>query len=83
MKYHPKRVEQVTDLNKLYSVASYWTIIAILYDARSTEHKIRHKSIVVQHSILLTVTCSPTIHKEGTGGIVTLYYNAHVLIRQV
>ena len=40
MKYHPKHVEQLTDLNKLYSVASYWIIVAILYDARSTEHKI-------------------------------------------
>ena len=39
MKYHQKHVEQLTDLNKLYSVASCWIIIAILYDARSTEHK--------------------------------------------
>ena len=29
MKYHPKHVEQLTDLNKLYSVASCWIIIAI------------------------------------------------------
>jgi len=29
----------LTDLNKLYSVASCWIIIAILYDARSIEHK--------------------------------------------
>jgi len=41
VKYHPKQVEQLTDLNKLYSVASCWIIIAILYDARSIEHKMR------------------------------------------
>ena len=40
VKYHPKHVEQLTDLNKLYSVASCWIIIAILYDARSIKHKI-------------------------------------------
>jgi len=40
VKYHLKHVEQLIDLNKLYSVESCWTIIAILYDARSTEHKI-------------------------------------------
>ena len=34
-----KHVEQLTDLNQLYSVATYWIIIAILYDARSIEHK--------------------------------------------
>ena len=39
MKYHPKHVEQLADLNKLYSVASCWMIIAILYDARSIERK--------------------------------------------
>ena len=31
MKYHPKHVEQLTDLNKLYSVASFWIIIAISF----------------------------------------------------
>ena len=40
VKYHPKHIEQLTDINKLYSVASCWIIIAILYDARSTEHEI-------------------------------------------
>jgi len=40
VKYHMKHVEQLTDLNKLYPVASCWIIIAILYDAWSTEHKI-------------------------------------------
>ena len=30
MKYHPKLVEKLTDLNKLYSVASCLIIIAIL-----------------------------------------------------
>jgi len=40
MKYHPKYVERLTDLNKLYSVASCWIIIAILYDARFIEHKV-------------------------------------------
>jgi len=39
-RYHPKYVKQLTDLNKLYSVAFCWIIVAILYDARSTEHKI-------------------------------------------
>ena len=29
VRYHPKHVEQLTDLNKLYSVASCWTITAI------------------------------------------------------
>ena len=28
VKYHPKHVELLTDLNKLYSVASCWIIIA-------------------------------------------------------
>jgi len=28
VKYHPKHVEQLTDLNKLYSVASCYIIIA-------------------------------------------------------
>ena len=41
VKYHPKHVEQLTDLNKMYSVASCWITIAILYDARSIEHKIQ------------------------------------------
>jgi len=27
--YHPKYVEQLKDLNKLYSIASYWIIIDI------------------------------------------------------
>jgi len=40
VKYHPKHVEQLTDLNKLYIVASCWIIIAILYDGLSIEHKI-------------------------------------------
>ena len=40
VKYHPKHVERLTDLNKLYSVASCLIIIVILYDARSIEHKI-------------------------------------------
>jgi len=39
VKYHQKYVEQFKDLNKLYPVASSWIIIAILYDARSIEHK--------------------------------------------
>jgi len=39
VKYHPKHVEQLTDLNKLYSVASCWIIIAILHVTRSIEHK--------------------------------------------
>ena len=29
---HPKDVEQLTDLNKLYSVASCWIIIAIVVE---------------------------------------------------
>ena len=40
MKYHPKHVEELTNLNELFSVASCWVIIAIIYDSRSTEHKI-------------------------------------------
>ena len=40
VKYNPKHVEQLTDWNKLYSVASCSIIIAILYDAASIEHKI-------------------------------------------
>ena len=40
MKYHPKHVEHLTDLNKPYSVVSCGIITAILYDARSIEHKI-------------------------------------------
>ena len=39
VKYRRKNVEQLTGLNKLYSVPSCWIIIAILYDARSTERK--------------------------------------------
>jgi len=31
VKYHPKYVEQLTDLNKLYTVASCWIIIATYY----------------------------------------------------
>jgi len=42
-KYLPKHVEQLTDLNKLYSFASCWIIIATLYDARSIEHKTEKK----------------------------------------
>jgi len=30
-KYHPKHVEQLTDINKRYTVASCWIIIAIYY----------------------------------------------------
>jgi len=37
--YHPKYVEQLIDLNKLYCVVSCWIIIAILHDGRSIEHK--------------------------------------------
>ena len=40
VKYHPKHVEQLIDLNKLYSVASCWIIIAIFYDARPIEHTV-------------------------------------------
>jgi len=40
VKYHPKYVEQLTGLNKLYYVASSWIIIAIFYDVWSIEHKI-------------------------------------------
>ena len=29
-KYHPKHVEKLTDINKLYTVAPCWIIIAIL-----------------------------------------------------
>ena len=39
MKYHTKHVEQLTDINKLYTVAPCWITIAVLYDARPTEHK--------------------------------------------
>jgi hypothetical protein len=28
-RYHPKHVEQFTDINKLYIVASCWTIVDI------------------------------------------------------
>ena len=38
-----KYVGHLTDLNKLYSVASCRIIITILYDARSIEHKIHSK----------------------------------------
>ena len=31
MKYHPKHVEQLIDVDKLYSVASCWIIIAIIF----------------------------------------------------
>jgi len=30
-RYHPKHVEQLTDINKLYSVASCWAVIATYY----------------------------------------------------
>jgi len=43
--YHPKHVEQLTDLNKLYPVASCWIIIAILYDALSIEHTKRYLTL--------------------------------------
>jgi len=42
VKYHPKHVEQLKDLNKLYFVASCWIIIVILYDPRFNEHKKTH-----------------------------------------
>jgi len=45
VKYYPKHVEQLTDLNKPYSVASCWIIIAVLYDARFIEHKIKKKTM--------------------------------------
>jgi len=35
----PEIFGAVDRLNKLYSVASCWMIIAIMYDARSIEHK--------------------------------------------
>jgi len=35
VKYHPKHVEQFTDLNKLFSVVSFWIIIAMLLDVFS------------------------------------------------
>jgi len=37
-RYHTKHDEQLTALNKLYSVATSWIIIDMLYDARSIEH---------------------------------------------
>jgi len=40
VKYHPKHVQQLIVLNKLYSVASCWIIITVLHDGRSIEHKI-------------------------------------------
>jgi hypothetical protein len=39
-RYHPKHVEQFTDINKLYIVASCWTSIDIIHDARNLEHEI-------------------------------------------
>ena len=36
---HPKHVERFADINKLYIVASCWTIIDTLHDARNSEHK--------------------------------------------
>jgi len=30
-RYHPKHVERFTDINKLYIVASFWTIIGIYF----------------------------------------------------
>ena len=38
VKYQPKHVDLKPELNKLYSVASCWIIIPILYDAGSIEH---------------------------------------------
>ena len=49
MKYHPKHVEQLTDLNKLYSVESCWIIVAILDDARTIEYK-KRKIVLVNYS---------------------------------
>ena len=46
MKYHPKHVEQLTDLNKLYSVASCWIIIVILYGARSIDREKKNEKSV-------------------------------------
>jgi hypothetical protein len=59
VKYHPKYVEQLTDLNKMYSVASCWIIIAILYDARSIEHKIKFPSCLLLISFLNSCAHEP------------------------
>ena len=61
VKYHPKHVEQLTVLNKLYSVASCWIIIDILYDARSTEHKITTIPSYSLHTYLFTYL----LHEEA------------------
>jgi len=47
VKYHPKHFQQLIDLYKLYSVASFWIIITILHDARSIEHKILSRKCVI------------------------------------
>jgi len=53
VKYRRKNVEQLTGLNKLYSVPSCWIIIAILYDARSTERKKKNEKGVDRKDPLL------------------------------
>jgi hypothetical protein len=52
VKYHPKHVEQLTDLNKIYSVASFWLITKINM-LRCTVSKTSK-----EHSLFKSVNCS-------------------------
>ena len=63
-RYRPKHVEQLTDLNKLYSVASCWIYIAILYDAQSIEHK---KTLA--YFQLYQIVCTQKKDKSNTDSV--------------
>ena len=57
MKYHHKHAEQLTDLNKVYSVASCWIIIAIYY----TMHSLLNVKKKI-HSLVMISKDNPSFH---------------------
>jgi hypothetical protein len=54
-KYHPKHVEQFTDINKLCKVASCWIYIGILLGAHPILHisriKVKEDNMVIRDEI--------------------------------
>jgi len=86
VKFNPKHFEQLTDLNKLYSVATCWIIIAIQYDARSIENKIifllygrAWQSAALNIAFHLYFRCSETENTSRTPQTPTrIYHNNYM-----
>jgi len=66
-KYHPKHVEQLTDINKLYIFASCWIIIAIYY--------MMHRPLNIKNGIIF-----PKYHTQAS--LSGSFPDLHISIRR-